>query len=139
MEVRESSLPRSLTIDRFSVVQTQAHPAPLISNEICGIESYMNEMSTSPLSGIRIVDLTIWQQGPVATTMLADLGAEVIKIEECEKGDPGRGIMSMAGAATAKGLRNFYFEANNRHKKSVTLNLKTAEGRQIAHRLVERS
>ncbi|HEY2663476.1 MAG TPA: CoA transferase [Candidatus Binataceae bacterium] len=99
----------------------------------------MNEQSGAPLSGIRIVDLTIWQQGPVATAMLADLGAEVIKIEECEKGDPGRGIMSMAGASTVKGLRNFYFEANNRHKRSVTLNLKTAEGRQIAHRLVARS
>src|SRR5271166_5500930 len=99
----------------------------------------MMEAGNAPLSGIRVVDLTIWQQGPVATTMLADLGAEVIKIEECEKGDPGRGIMSMAGASTGKGGRNFYFEANNRHKKSITLNLKTAEGRAIAHRLVAQS
>jgi CoA:oxalate CoA-transferase len=96
----------------------------------------MIESGNAPLSGIRVLDLTIWQQGPVATTMLADLGAEVIKIEECQKGDPGRGIMSMAGASTGKGGRNFYFEANNRHKKSITLNLKTAEGRAIAYRLV---
>jgi crotonobetainyl-CoA:carnitine CoA-transferase CaiB-like acyl-CoA transferase len=40
----------------------------------------------APLKGIRVIDWTIWQQGPVATTMLADMGAEV-KIEERDKGD----------------------------------------------------
>jgi len=93
----------------------------------------------APLTGIRVIDWTIWQQGPVATAMLADMGAEVIKIEECEKGDPGRGIMSMGGAsATAKGV-NYYFEANNRHKQSLTLNLSKPEAREIVYKLAEKS
>ncbi|HYA34603.1 MAG TPA: CoA transferase [Candidatus Binataceae bacterium] len=92
-----------------------------------------------PLKGIRVIDWTIWQQGPVATTMLADLGAEVIKIEERERGDPGRGIFAVAGGAASKGGRNFYFEANNRHKKSIALDLKQAESREIIGRLAARS
>ncbi len=92
-----------------------------------------------PLDGIRIVDWTIWQQGPVATQMLADLGAEVIKIEERERGDPGRGITAVAGSATVRSGRNYYFEANNKHKKSIALNLKQPEAREIVHRLASRS
>jgi crotonobetainyl-CoA:carnitine CoA-transferase CaiB-like acyl-CoA transferase len=92
-----------------------------------------------PLKGIRILDWTIWQQGPVATKMLADLGAEVIKLEQREQGDPGRAIFSVAGAATERAGRNFYFEANNRHKKSVTLDLKKPEGREIVYKLAAKS
>ena len=92
-----------------------------------------------PLDGIRIIDWTIWQQGPVATQMLADLGAEVIKIEERERGDPGRGITAIAGSGTVKSGRNYYFEANNKHKKSIALNLKRAEAREIVHRLAAQS
>ena len=94
---------------------------------------------SGPLDGIRIVDWTIWQQGPVATQMLADLGAEVIKIEERERGDPGRGITAIAGSGTGKSGRNYYFEANNKHKKSIALNLKQPEAREIVHRLAARS
>ena len=93
-----------------------------------------------PLDGIRIIDWTIWQQGPVSTMMLGDLGAEVIKIEERVGGDPGRGVMSVAGVliGTSEG-RNFYFEANNRHKKSLTLDLKKPEAREIIYKLTEKS
>lgn len=93
----------------------------------------------APLKGIRVIDWTIWQQGPVATTMLADLGAEVIKIEERESGDPGRWILAVAGGSTTKGARNFYFEANNRHKKSLALDLKKPQGREIIYKLAARS
>jgi crotonobetainyl-CoA:carnitine CoA-transferase CaiB-like acyl-CoA transferase len=93
-----------------------------------------------PLEGIRVLDWTIWQQGPVSTMMLGDLGAEVIKIEERVGGDPGRGIMSIGGTATGgAGQRNYYFEANNRHKKSITLNLKTLEAKEVVYKLVEKS
>ena len=93
-----------------------------------------------PLDGVRIIDWTIFQQGPVATMMLGDLGAEVIKIEERVGGDPGRGVMSIAGAmiGTSEG-HNFYFEANNRHKQSLTLDLKKPEAREIVYKLVAKS
>src|SRR5215475_408353 len=93
-----------------------------------------------PLEGIRVLDWTIWQQGPVSTMMLGDLGAEVIKLEERVGGDPGRGVMSIGGTMTGvSGQRNYYFEVNNRHKKSVTLNLKTPEAKEIVYKLVEKS
>jgi crotonobetainyl-CoA:carnitine CoA-transferase CaiB-like acyl-CoA transferase len=90
------------------------------------------------LEGIRVVDWTIWQQGPVATTMLGDLGADVIKIEHRVSGDPGRGLLGMAGLDLSD-RPNFYFEANNRNKRSITLDLKKPEGRAIAYALVARS
>ena len=93
-----------------------------------------------PLDGVRILDWTIWQQGPVSTMMLADLGAEVIKIEERTGGDPGRGVLSIAGALVgATSGPNFYFEANNRHKKSITLDLKNPEAIEIVHKLAAKS
>jgi crotonobetainyl-CoA:carnitine CoA-transferase CaiB-like acyl-CoA transferase len=91
-----------------------------------------------PLEGIRVVDWTIWQQGPVASAMLADLGAEVIKLEERERGDPGRGILSMSGLDLGS-RPNFYFEANNRNKKGVTVDLRKPEGRDLVHDLVAKS
>jgi CoA:oxalate CoA-transferase len=91
-----------------------------------------------PLEGIRVVDWTIWQQGPVCSAMLGDLGAEVIKIEERERGDPGRGMVRMSGV-DMKDRPNFYFEANNRNKKGLTLDLKKPAGRDILYQLVAKS
>lgn len=91
-----------------------------------------------PLEGIRVIDWTIWQQGPVASAMLADLGADVIKVEEREAGDPGRGILKMSGVDLTD-RPNFYFEANNRNKRSITLDLKQPEGIEVVRALIEKS
>jgi crotonobetainyl-CoA:carnitine CoA-transferase CaiB-like acyl-CoA transferase len=93
---------------------------------------------TMPLDGIRVVDWTIWQQGPVASVMLGDLGAEVIKIEERTGGDPGRGVLRAQGMDLSD-RPNFYFEANNRNKKSLTVDLKKPEGVEIVRELADRA
>lgn len=89
-----------------------------------------------PLDGMRVIDWTIWQQGPVCSTMLGDLGADVIKVEERIGGDPGRGMAKMSGIDMSD-KPNFYFEANNRNKRGITVDLKKPEGREIIYRLVE--
>ncbi|MBI2963942.1 MAG: CoA transferase [Deltaproteobacteria bacterium] len=91
-----------------------------------------------PLEGIRAVDWTIWQQGPVCSAILGDLGADVIKIEERVGGDPGRGMLRLAGLET-NDRPNFYFGANNRNKRGITLDLKKPEARDVVYRLVETS
>ena len=92
-----------------------------------------------PLRGIRVLDWTAWQFGPVSTSMLGDMGADVIKIEALD-GDPGR---SLSRASTLRTLlpgdRNAYFEACNRNKRGIAVNLKTPEGRDIIYKLVERA
>lgn len=88
-----------------------------------------------PLDGMRVIDWTVWQQGPVATAMLGDLGAEVIKIEEKDGGDSGRAMYAINGMSTAD-QPNAYFEVNNRNKKSVAIDLRTAKGREIVQRLI---
>ena len=93
---------------------------------------------TMPLEGIRVLDWTIWQQGPVCSAMLGDFGAEVIKIEEREVGDPGRGILKASGVDLSD-RPNFYFEANNRNKKSLALDLRKDEAREIVYQLAAKS
>jgi crotonobetainyl-CoA:carnitine CoA-transferase CaiB-like acyl-CoA transferase len=92
-----------------------------------------------PLDGIRIIDWTVGQFGPVATSMLGDLGADVIKLEQPVKGDPGRGMQTIMGRS-ATGLpegRNYYFENNNRSKRGITVDVTKEEGREIIYRMVK--
>ncbi len=83
------------------------------------------------LEGTRVLDLTIWQQGTSASAMLADLGADVIKIEEPAAGDPGRSI----GRIEKAGNLSAYFQALNRGKRSIALDLKHPQGRDVLLRL----
>ncbi len=92
----------------------------------------MDDRSPSPgaLDGIRVVDLTRILSGPFCTQLLADMGAEVLKIEP-PKGDPVR-----AQGVVVEGM-SWYFAQFNRNKKSVVLDLYTDEGKDILWRLLE--
>ncbi|MEE9202339.1 MAG: CoA transferase [Dehalococcoidia bacterium] len=95
---------------------------------------------SAPLEGIRVLDWTVYQQGPVATVLLGDLGAEVIKIEERGSGDLSRQVGGWMGMPTQlPGGRNFHFEIYNYNKKGITLDLKQAGAREVLQRLVEHS
>jgi alpha-methylacyl-CoA racemase len=89
---------------------------------------------SQPLSGIRVLDLSRLLPGAYASQMMADFGADVLKIEEPGSGDYGR-YMPPQGP----GGMSLYFLAINRNKRSVTANLKSAKGREIFLRLVRES
>jgi crotonobetainyl-CoA:carnitine CoA-transferase CaiB-like acyl-CoA transferase len=84
------------------------------------------------LEGIRVIDLTQYQQGPYATMMLADMGADVIKVEQRGTGDPGRKLGPCWPGGTMA-----YMEANNRNKKSITVDIRKEKGKEIIYRLVK--
>src|SRR5437764_10701835 len=87
-----------------------------------------------PLSGIRVLDLSRLLPGAYASQMLADYGADVIKIEEPGSGDYGRFMPPQL-----KGGMSLYFVAINRNKRSMTLNLKSQAGHEIFLRLVRQA
>ena len=84
--------------------------------------------------GVRVIELAQYVYVPGAGVMLADQGAEIIKIETVE-GDPYRTLR--VGAARNLGTVNISMEQNNRNKKSVALDLKSEEGREALLKLVE--
>ncbi len=84
---------------------------------------------SGPMSGVRVLDLGVWVAGPFAATLLADFGAEVIKIERPGQGDPMRYRGTMESAAA-------HWSMDGRNKKSMTLDLSTERGRDILGRLI---
>ena len=84
----------------------------------------------APLDGVKVVDFTRYQNGPHATAMLADMGAEVLKVEMPGNGDPGRQL-----GVGADGFCS-YFEALNRGKRSMTLDLRAEGALEIVRKLV---
>lgn len=90
------------------------------------------------LDGIRLLDLTHMLSGPYAGMMLADLGAETIKIEPPGRGEGTRRLLATDPNNSLHGM-GAYFLTLNRNKKSVTLNLKSEEGLQLFYELVKTS
>ena len=83
-----------------------------------------------PLDGVRVLEFSHAVLGPAAGMILADLGADVVKIEPTPDGDPTRRL---------KGFGQGYFPYFNRNKKSIVVNLKTDEGREVVRKLLEDS
>jgi formyl-CoA transferase len=89
---------------------------------------------TKALEGIRVIDMTHVQAGPVCTQLLAWMGADVIKIEPPGKGDVTRGQLR-----DRPGVDSLYFTMLNSNKRSLTLNVKSEEGQRIFAELIRRS
>ena len=87
--------------------------------------------ATGPLAGVKVVDLSVMISGPLAAMMLADQGADVIKVESPGIGDMMRHLGSQKGGITG------IFALHNRGKKSIGLNLKSDKGRQILRDLMK--
>ena len=90
-----------------------------------------------PLDGIRVLEVAQWWFVPSAGAILADWGAEVIKIEHPETGDPQRGLIT--SGLVPQGGFNFMWEQPNRGKKSVALDIRKETGRDLLYKLAERS
>jgi crotonobetainyl-CoA:carnitine CoA-transferase CaiB-like acyl-CoA transferase len=94
-------------------------------------------MVTGPLQGIRVIDLTIWMSGAIASMLLGDLGADVIKIEG-PTGDPVRRYVpiGLTESADTPGGVNYAYALCNRNKRQVTLDLRDPAGRSRLYELV---
>ena len=88
-------------------------------------------MRSKPLSGVRVLDLTRVLPGPVATLHLADMGADVVKIEDTEAGDYARAM------GPARGRSSVFFQLINRNKRAIRLDLKRPQGREVLLRLAK--
>lgn len=86
-----------------------------------------------PLAGVRVLDVSQVMAGPYACMLLADMGADVIKVEPPDGGDQTRGAMGFK----LKGNDSMGFLNMNRNKRSITLNLKSEAGRQVLFRMVK--
>ena len=96
-------------------------------------ESIPSAGPSGPLAGVRILDLTAVVLGPLATQILGDFGAEVIKVESLE-GD----LIRANGVSLHPGMGSIFL-AINRNKRSLAVDLKTAEGKEVLRRLIPRT
>jgi crotonobetainyl-CoA:carnitine CoA-transferase CaiB-like acyl-CoA transferase len=109
-------------------------PSPAISRagETARIEG---TLAPAPLAGVRVLDLTQVVAGPFCTTMLADMGADIVKVERPDHGDDLRTVSRYPGREDHED----YFNANNRSKRSIALDLKLDADRDVAHALARKA
>jgi crotonobetainyl-CoA:carnitine CoA-transferase CaiB-like acyl-CoA transferase len=94
----------------------------------------MGDAGAAPLEGVRVLDLSRILAGPLATMVLGDLGADVVKVER-----PGSGDDTRQWGPPFVGEDAAYFLSVNRNKRSIALDLQTREGADVVRRLAERS
>src|SRR6266851_9306574 len=97
----------------------------------------MKDAAAAPncLAGVRVLDLSQFEAGPSCTEVLAQLGAEVVKVENPGGGEPGR----VLGTGPKPGADAYYFMIYNANKKSVTVNLKSERGVTLVKELVAKA
>ncbi len=117
---------------RFAKTLMSAESSQL--HECHSIRSVPRRKTTLPLDGILVADFSRVLAGPLATQLLGDWGARVIKVEE-----PGRGDETRRWGPPFAGDVSAYFLSVNRNKESIALDLKSVEGAAVARRLVERA
>ncbi len=91
------------------------------------------EKQQLPLEGIKVLDLTTSYAGPLCTMFLADMGADVIKVEEPQMGDDSRSW----GPPLFKGVSP-WFLSTNRNKRSISLNIRTSQGQEILEKMIQK-
>ena len=91
------------------------------------------------MEGVRVLEVAAWTYVPSAGAVLAEWGADVIKIEHPDTGDPQRGLVSSGLVPSGPGGVNHMIELPNRGKRSVALDLKSPDGRQLLLELAARS
>jgi crotonobetainyl-CoA:carnitine CoA-transferase CaiB-like acyl-CoA transferase len=89
------------------------------------------------LAGVKVIEVAAWTFVPAAGAVLADWGADVIKVEHPETGDPQRGLVSMGIIPGGPGAVNYIIEQPNRGKRSIGLDIATDDGRALLYELVK--
>jgi len=89
-----------------------------------------------PLDGIRVLEVANWVAAPATAALLADMGADVIKVEP-PRGDPWRGYEAPDQSSSGPFSTNYAFEVDNRGKRSITLDLNHRQAREVAIKLAD--